>query len=278
MCACGCRTTVVLHFACNDEPIDPAERPLESASPAESEATAFQSASPGSARASSSAAPALPQGSLRFGKNGRPEALAAAAENDTPVIDGLATDALWARAEATRFDTDFSGQRTGLATEVRFGWAGDALYVLFDASGAGLAVDTARPTNVEREKLYEEDCVELFLTPAPSAPDRYYEIELGPFGHFFDLAVHKGKKSDTAWSGALTIGTARDRAAGRYTVEVAIRSPDLTRALAPGARLPMGVYRMEGRWPRRFLAWSPPRTPKPSFHEPLAFGVLVLQP
>ncbi len=178
----------------------------------------------------------------------------------------------------TSFETDFSGTRVGVATRVRFGWAATALYVLFEASGAGLHVDTARPTDIERDKLYEEDCVELFIAPDAASPDRYFEIELGPFGHFFDLAVHKGEKGDTGWPAQMQVGSTRDRAAGVYTVEVAIESPDVTRVLTAGARLPLGIYRMEGRPPRRYLAWSPPRTPKPSFHEPQAFGVLVLEP
>jgi hypothetical protein len=35
---------------------------------------------------------------------------------------------------------------------------------------------------------------------------------------------------------------------------------------------------MEGTSPREYLAWSPPRTPKPNFHVPEAFGTLVLDP
>jgi hypothetical protein len=35
---------------------------------------------------------------------------------------------------------------------------------------------------------------------------------------------------------------------------------------------------MEGKSPRKYLAWSPTRTPKPDFHVPSAFGRLVLDP
>ena len=60
------------------------------------------------------------------------------------------------------------------------------------------------------------------------------------------------------------------------TIESVFTAPDIVRALTPGARLPIGLYRMEGRDPRFYLAWSPPRTPKPNFHVPDAFGVLAL--
>ena len=42
--------------------------------------------------------------------------------------------------------------------------------------------------------------------------------------------------------------------------------------------LPLALYRIEGLPEQRFLAWSPPRTAKPSFHVPEAFGTLVLDP
>jgi hypothetical protein len=58
---------------------------------------------------------------------------------------------------------------------------------------------------------------------------------------------------------------------------VALRAPEIVRALAPGARLPFALYRMEGKGPRLYLAWSPTRTDKPNFHVPAAFGTLVLE-
>jgi hypothetical protein len=184
---------------------------------------------------------------------------------------------VWLRAEAATFDTDFAGRAGGARTRVRFVWGADALHVLFELAGADLFVDTSRPTDVERDRLYEEDCVELFLTPDERDRDRYFEIEVGPFGHVFDLDVRKGGRSDAKWSSGARIGTTRDPEARRAVIEIALESPDIRRALVPGARLFTGIYRMEGARPRQFLAWSPPRTPKPSFHEPEAFGSLVLE-
>ena len=48
--------------------------------------------------------------------------------------------------------------------------------------------------------------------------------------------------------------------------------------LAPDARLPLGLFRMEGQHARAYLAAFPTRTPKPNFHVPDAFGTLVLDP
>ena len=186
------------------------------------------------------------------------------------------------RASPVTFDTDWSGAKTGILTTVRAAWTSDALHVRWELAGAGLNVDDTRPIETEREKLYEEDCVELFFTPDASDPSHYYEIEIGPRGHFFDLEVHRGVKLDVkkaiAWSSAATIATDVDADKHTVTIDASFRAPAIVKALTVGASLPFALYRMEGKSPRKYLAWSPTRTPKPDFHVPSAFGRLVLDP
>jgi uncharacterized protein (DUF362 family) len=209
-----------------------------------------------------------------------PEAHAAALGADTITVDGLGDDAAWARATPVAWDTDYAGKATGISTRVRFVWSPAGLYALFELSGAGLHTDTSQPTDVERKKLYEEDCVELFFTPDPAHPKHYYEVELGPFGHFFDVDVDRERgKQNASWSSGLTHATRRAPGARTATVEALFKAPEILAGLAPGARLPTGLYRLEGTGDRRsYLAWSPPRTEKPNFHVPEAFGTLVLDP
>lgn len=210
----------------------------------------------------------------------KPEAYAAALPPGEKVtIDGKADDAAWSRAKAVQWDTDYAGKRTGLLTRARFLWSKDGLYALFELSSAGLNTDRSKPVGVERKRLYEEDCVELFLTPAPASPARYFEVEIGPFGHFFDIAVDRGaRREDTAWSSGATIATTQSASARTAVIEALLTAPGIVQALAPKARLPMNLYRMEGKAPRHYLAWSPPRTKKPNFHVPEAFGALVIEP
>ena len=187
---------------------------------------------------------------------------------------------MWDKATPLAFETDWAGKPTRTPTHVRALWSSRALYLLWELDGAGLAnTDRARPIDQERVDLYEEDCVELMLAPDPRERRRYFEIELGPYGHFFDIAVDRiAKKSDNAWSAQLKIGTSRDDAKHRAIIEVAIEAPEIVQALAAGAQLPVGLYRMEGKAPRQYLAAFPTRTPKPNFHVPAAFGALVLEP
>jgi hypothetical protein len=196
--------------------------------------------------------------------------------NAAPVIDGQ-LDPIWAGAPPVAWQTDYTGATTGTKTTARFLWSEKALFVLFELSGAGLNVDTSRPVNTERDKLYEEDCVELFLAPDAARREHYYEMELGPLGHFFDLEIDRAAKThQTAWSSQPKIKSSSDAAHHTALIEAQLSAPELTSALVAGARLPLALYRMEGKTPRQYLAWRPPRTPKPNFHVPEGFGTLAL--
>lgn len=195
-----------------------------------------------------------------------------------PVIDGQ-LEAIWELAPAVSWQTDFAGANADIRTTARFLWTEGALFAAFELASAGLNADRSRPTTLERAKLYEEDCVELFLAPSPARRDHYYEVELGPFGHFFDLEIDRGaKSSNTDWSSQPTIGTSQNGSARTAIVEVRLAAPDLAAALVAGARLPLALYRMEGKAPRQYLAWRPPRTAKPNFHVSEGFGTLAVDP
>ncbi|MDB5221091.1 MAG: hypothetical protein JWO86_9018 [Myxococcaceae bacterium] len=209
--------------------------------------------------------------------DGHPVMHAKHVDDGALAIDGVA-EAKWNDAAPVSFDTDWSGAKTKTSTRVRAAWSKSALYVLWELEGAGIDVDATRPLKTEREKLYEEDCVELFFTPDPAQRTRYFEVEVGPLGHFFDLGVdRKTNKSDIAWSSQPEIATKVDRDRHRATIEVALRAPEIVHALESGKRLPFALYRMEGKSPRLYLAWSPTKTAKPNFHVPDAFGALVLE-
>jgi uncharacterized protein (DUF362 family) len=208
-----------------------------------------------------------------------PKELHASAVAGPPPIDGV-VEAAWAKAPPLVFSTDWAGRGTKTTTTVRALWSPKGLTLLFELEGLVPFTDLARPVDTERIDLYQENCVELFLVPDPANRDRYFEIEVGPHGHFFDLAVDRKAKprADPAWSAGLRIGTARDPAAGTAIIEIAIENPEVIAALVASARLPIGLYRMEGKSPRQYLAAFPTNTPKPSFHVPEAFGTLVLDP
>jgi uncharacterized protein (DUF362 family) len=207
-----------------------------------------------------------------------PPVHAAALGSRVIVVDGLGDDAAWRDVSPTSWDTDYAGKGTGIVTRARFLYAPDALYALFELEETELFTDRSRRTDLPRPRLYEEDCVELFLTPDASRRRHYYEVELGPFGHFLDLDVNLDSKKNSPWSSRPTVAATEDPARHRAVIEAKLAAPEIASALKPGAHLPIGLFRMEGKSPRRYLAWSPPRTTKPNFHIPEAFGTLVLDP
>lgn len=199
------------------------------------------------------------------------------ADTGKPVMHAVHVDGApdWTKAPAVSFAQDWRGEPAAPKTSVKAEWNNDAFYMQWTLDGAGLNSDASRPVDVEREKLYEEDCVEVFLG---ARPDGYFEIEVGPLGHFFDISVdRKTKKSDTSWSSKPEIKTVVDREKHHVVIEAAFRSPDILKALKAGAVMPLALYRMEGKSPRQYLAWSPTRTEKPNFHVPDAFGSIVLE-
>lgn len=199
---------------------------------------------------------------------------------EPPAIDGV-IDAAWAVAPVFEFHTDWAGKPTPITTRLRVLWSEKTLYMLWELEGTQLLTDHARPLDAERIDLYEEDAIELFLAPDPANRKRYAEIEVGPFGHWFDLWIDRSTKkvrSDAAWSAGLQIGTTQDAAKRTAVIEIAITAPEILAALAAEARLPIGLFRMDGKSPKRYLAAFPTRTPKPNFHVPDAFGTLVLDP
>ncbi len=207
-----------------------------------------------------------------------------AARASTPlVIDGNANEDAWRAATPITFDTNTRGEHTGTTTTVRALWSPTSVTFAIDMDGAAFNVDESRPKDTEREHLYEEDCAEIFLGPDPGRLTHYFEMEVGPLGHFFDIEIDRAaksasKKSDVTWSGKLEIGARPERGSRRAHLEIAIRAPEVTAALAPNARLALGLFRMEGKGPRAYLAWSPARTERPNFHVPEAFGTLRLSP
>jgi hypothetical protein len=189
-------------------------------------------------------------------------------------------DPVWMNAKPLVFSSDWRGQPTATSTRVRALWSTDALYLLWELEGAGLRnTDHAYPLDQQRNKLYDEDCVELFIAPHPLIPNQYAEIEVGPYGHYLDLWIdRKTNRYDETWSSGVKVAARQDVFGKRAQIEMVITAPALKAALTAGARLPIGLYRIEGAQPRQFLAAFPTLTSSPNFHVPEAFGTLVLIP
>lgn len=197
-----------------------------------------------------------------------------------PHLDGRLDEPAWQAATPVPITTDWRGEPSALETVARFSWSEDALFFSFDCAYEELVVDEAAPTATEHESLYRFDAVEVFLDPDPRTPATYVELEVGPRGHFLDVAVDRDRRprGDVAWSSGMNAVTDVDPRAKRYRIEARVPAAALGRSpLSPG-ELRIGVYRLAGRGDaRHYLARFPTGTPRPNFHVPERFGRLVLR-
>jgi alpha-galactosidase len=63
-----------------------------------------------------------------------------------------------------------------------------------------------------------------------------------------------------------------------WSAEIAIPFTALTAQFDPRSIWRANFYRIEGKSPRRYLAWQPTKTAEPDFHVPEAFGRLRFGP
>jgi hypothetical protein len=210
--------------------------------------------------------------------------------NEKLTLDAKADEPFWKRAKIVEWETDWAGKPSGIKTRVRLAYSPErALHLLWELDGAAvLNTQKGVPVDKEHTKLWQDDAAEIFLGSPDFQAERYYEIEVGPLGHYFDLAVNHhlpegdAKRDDIAWSSGLRKKVLHDPKSKSVVIEMTLESPDIAALMKPGAVLPMGLYRIEGKDiadvpdGRHYLAWSPTMADKPAFHVPEKFGRLVL--
>lgn len=178
-----------------------------------------------------------------------------------------------------RRSTDAAAPR--LATSVAVWYDDDYLSLLFSAADDHLvATLTAHDA-----PLWEEDVVEVFLTPANRTV--YFEIEVSPRGTIFDAriespdGVRATMRTDRAWTCEGVFAAVRivTESSGAMTVDTLLRIPfyALERS-TPGDGETWGAnfFRID-RNPvagDEFSAWQPTMKTPPDFHVSAAFGTL----
>lgn len=166
-------------------------------------------------------------------------------------------------------------------TSVRVAWDGSFLLVRFDCSDR----DSWGTLSRRDDPLYEEECVEVFLSPGTGIPASYFEFEVSPLGTLFDARIENPDsrrdtmRADISWDcpGLRWAGGQQSKGED-WWAELAIPLP----ALAPAGEVPQvwraNFYRLER--PREgeaeFSCWSPTLTSPADFHRPARFGRLEL--
>ncbi len=164
-------------------------------------------------------------------------------------------------------------------TVVRPGYDADVLYVRFDCEDRDIW-----GTYRERDDpIYDEEAVELFISPGKETPIDYFEFEISPNGVFFDARISNPDERratlriDTAWNADARWWVRREDAAGRWTAILALPWRCLTSEPLPSLWR-ANFFRIER--PRNgapeFSCWSPTFTSPADFHKPSCFGYLLL--
>lgn len=171
---------------------------------------------------------------------------------------------------------------SGLAkqqTEVRLCSSEEYLYVRFDCDD-----DDIWGTYTKRDDpLYDEEVVEVFIASGDSAPNRYFEFEVSPYGVLFDCIItNPGLRPtlrqpydvDEKWNAEGLEWFASIASEQQWWAMLKIPWSDI------GGKHDLwraNFYRIERsrKSGTEFSCWSP--TLSESFHEPERFGMLQLE-
>lgn len=204
-----------------------------------------------------------------------------------PAWDVQAADlSSWGWADVPPLPPFLLADGSGLAqqqTRARVCFDQHALYVRFDCDDK----DIWGHYTQRDEPLYDEEVVEVFLSPGSADPIDYFEFEVSPNGVLLDVKAHNPTSQradlelDFGWDcPGLRWQAGRNDVADHWWAVLVI--PWAAVAL-PGP-LPSewraNFYRIERphQVEPEFSCWSPTLTDPADFHKPAYFGVLVLDP
>lgn len=196
-------------------------------------------------------------------------------------VTGNGTNDAWNKANVlTAFSYPWETE-TAPSTSFAALWDGNWLYCLYKVKDD--SVNTLIIKNEKRE-VGASDRVEIFLTPDTTMTP-YYCLEIDSRGRVLDYTAWYYRKMGYHWQWPveqLIIKTSVQKYG--YIVEAAIGIPSLKKlGLLQNNRLNAGLFRAEcksivnGKADLKWISWIDPRSAKPDFHIPSAFGMLVLE-
>ena len=187
----------------------------------------------------------------------------------------------WAGIRAVTATRGFFGEPVSLGpTKIRSRWTRDNLYLLYVCPYKTLYLKDKPVTDAETNQLWDWDVAEAFIGSNFEHIGLYKEFQVSPQGEFVDLDINREDPKaaqGVAWQSGFIVKARIDEKKKIWYGEMRIPLASLgVTKPHPGMELRIGLYRIEGAEPNRvYVAWSP--TGKKTFHEPSAFGRLVLR-
>jgi hypothetical protein len=203
------------------------------------------------------------------------------------VVDGRADDAAWAAATPISFIFPWNDITTEPAqsTVARMLYDDSALYLLYECIDPYLHAEVYEQDG----PVWEEDAVEIFVTPNAQDSSAYFGYEMNANGTFLDYMafnagvggtknIHfewesEGVEIKTTWDGTLNDHTDQDRS---WVLEMAIPMENFRHLGGqippqPGDMWRLNLNRTKGH-EGQFSMWSDTGTEKASFHHSAYFG------
>jgi len=187
---------------------------------------------------------------------------------DGSSLDGLA--GCWSAASRVFLADNVSGRPPVWGTEVRVGWHGEELLVLFICQDP----DPSATMTKRDDPLWEEDVVEIFIDPFGDL-DCYFEFEVNPLNTVLDVFIRRlrgGLRKDFRWD-CEGLRTATGLLAYGWVAGLAIPFGSFGECNLSQWRINFcRIERPKGQ-PRELSAWSPSFAG--TFHLPERFGRLT---
>lgn len=173
-----------------------------------------------------------------------------------------------------------TGGKPKYATTVELGWTRHNLVARFECQDPYVW-----GTMTERDDpIYQEEVVEIFISPGAADPKRYFEFELNPDGVLWDgiidipTGTRQGMVSDPTWnSESLTWSAWRDDDKNRWGAEFNL---DLTELAPEGIPTEWRINFFRIERPEtggvEYSCWSPTLVSPADFHVPSRMGLIKL--
>ena len=192
---------------------------------------------------------------------------------EAPVIDGKLDDASWLRAGVAENFTNLANAAKAKPTQqtkVYLLFDDENLYVGYRCYESDLDAIKAEKTERDAKRLWDDDCVEVFLIPPDSA---FSGVPIVGAKYYYLLVNSLGTQSDNVglfkvdqWNGKWQASTAREKDA--WTIEIRIPFTDVDSRQRYGAPWKVNFTRSEKRLGEN-SSWAPLDL---KFHDPARFA------
>ena len=117
----------------------------------------------------------------------------------------------------------------GAKTEAAVLWSPEHLYIAFWCHYAELNLYLGEDARQKRWELWNRDVAEVFLTPFPESPHRYWEFEVAPNNLWIDLAIERLEeiRLDAGWNSGFTHASFIDERSKLWSCEMRIPAASL---------------------------------------------------